>query len=208
MVALLLGSYLGHVTEHVRMEPNVVVGDVQMALQQDVGHQSTGDAWRSNKERSEVRQHSQLGEHSRTVQISSGRSLKCLRNFFWRVLSWAAGWEVSESESSSAWEVGTIPDWPLPPEQPVLSDLSVPQTQTVKECSGLGWSYLRWLFSFWWRSVSHHFPPRQRLPLTWLREIRNYFPVSWDRLRDRDILSVVCSVERQSWGPFYIVTQV
>ena len=37
-------SYLGHVTEHVRMEPNVVVGDVQMALQQDVGHQSTGDA--------------------------------------------------------------------------------------------------------------------------------------------------------------------
>ena len=45
MVALLLlGSYLGHVTEHVRMEPNVVVGDVEMALQQDVGHQSTGDA--------------------------------------------------------------------------------------------------------------------------------------------------------------------
>ena len=37
-------SYLGHVTEHVRMEPNVVVGDVEMALQQDVGHQSTGDA--------------------------------------------------------------------------------------------------------------------------------------------------------------------
>ena len=33
MVGLLLGSYLGHVTEDVRMEPDIVVGDVEMALE-------------------------------------------------------------------------------------------------------------------------------------------------------------------------------
>ena len=43
IVKLLLGSYLGHVAEHVRMEANIVVGDVEMALEKDVSHQSTGD---------------------------------------------------------------------------------------------------------------------------------------------------------------------
>ena len=30
---MLLCSYLGHITEHVRMEPDIVVGDVEMALE-------------------------------------------------------------------------------------------------------------------------------------------------------------------------------
>ena len=43
IVLLLLGSDLGHVAEHVRMEANIVVGDVEMSLEQDVTHQGTGD---------------------------------------------------------------------------------------------------------------------------------------------------------------------
>ena len=45
MVIMLSGWYLGHVTENVRMEANIVVGDVEMALEKDVSHQSTGDPW-------------------------------------------------------------------------------------------------------------------------------------------------------------------
>ena len=51
---LLCLAYLGHVTEHVRMEPDIVVGDVQMALQEDVAHQSTGDPW-GREEQEEIR---------------------------------------------------------------------------------------------------------------------------------------------------------
>ena len=139
--------------------------------------------------------------NSRTVQISSGRSLKCFMNFFWRLLSWvwAAGWEVSESESSSAWEVGRVPDCPLPPEQ------AVPQTQTVKTSSvmpGLAWPpvIVLLLITLCFSSL-----PSSSEAATDMTERE----VSWDlrhsQIRDRDILSVVCSVARQCRGALYII---